>query len=107
MCSSTHRVAVAGLIIDEVGLCPASSAGTLPPADGSQASGGATRARLLPHQQRLVAVQRRRPGRQPVGTEQPVVLERGARPLQPGHLHWSHDTGEFGAPWRPALQYTK
>ena len=47
----------------------------------------------LAHQQRVVAVQRWAHA-QPLSPQQHLVLERGARPIQHGHLHWTHDTGE-------------
>lgn len=81
-------------------ICPSSSpVGALPAAHGGQTSDWASRTDLLPDQQRVIPVQRRRPGRQPLGAEQPLFLEWGARPLQHGYLHRSHDTGEFTTRW--------
>lgn len=69
--------------------------GALPAAHGGQTSDWAPRADLLQDQQRVVSVQRWRSSRQPLSTEQHLLLERRARPLQHGHLYRSHDTGEF------------
>lgn len=71
-----------------------SPVGAVPPADGRQTPERTPRAHLLQDQQRVVPVQRCGSSRQPLGPEQRLILERGARPLQHGHLHRSHDPGE-------------
>lgn len=71
-----------------------SPAGAVQAAHGRQAPQRAPGAPLLQDQQRLLPVRRRRRGRQPLGPEQRLLLERGTRPPQHGHLHGSHDSGE-------------
>lgn len=73
---------------------PLSPVGAVPAAYGRQTPERAAGAHLLQDQQRVISVQRRRSGRQPLGTEQRLLPERGARPLAHGHLHRSHDPGE-------------
>lgn len=68
--------------------------GAVSPAHGDQ-NIGARRApgdpASLTPQQRVVAVQR---WPQPVGAQQHLLLVRGARPVQHGHLHRPHDPGK-------------
>lgn len=69
------------------------SAGAMPPAHGSESLWPPGAAALVPNQQRVLAAQRW-PRAQPLGPQQHLVLVRGARPVQHGHLHRSHDPGK-------------
>lgn len=89
LCSVSNMLRLAAALTP-----PLSPAGAVPAAHGRQTPHRAFGADLLQDQQCVISVQRRRSGRQPLGPEQRLVLERGARPLAHGHLHRSHDTGE-------------
>lgn len=49
----------------------------------------------VPRQQRLLPVQRRTPAQPIFHTQLYALLERRASAVQHGHLHGSHDTGEY------------